>query len=119
MPDVKQAHLQTAQSPHAVQSLQKSLLCPPGKTKNLPSLKNKTLPTRNPTDKKGMKEIVDKQKGMSLDKKEGQLVTCGIFYCRNSAEINGCSSLQASSRFDSAVLRNRQQKHTAIRYGQA
>ena len=97
MPDVKQAHLQTAQSPHAVQSLQKSLLCPPGKTKNLPSLKNKTLPTRNPTDKKGMKEIVDKQKGMSLDKKEGQLVTCGIFYCRVSAEINGYGSLQTSS----------------------
>jgi len=60
-----------------------------------------------------MTELIDNNKGMSLDKKEGQLVTCGIFYCRNSTEINGCSSLQASSRFDSEVLRNRQQKHTA------
>jgi len=41
-----------------------------------------------------------------------------MFYCRNSAEINGCSSLQTSSWFDSDVLRNRQQKHTAVRYGQ-
>ena len=73
------------------------------------------MPTRNLTDKTRMTELIDNNKGMSLDKKEGQLVTCGIFYCRNSAEINGCSSLQASSRFDSAVLRNRQQKHTAIR----
>jgi len=40
-----------------------------------------------------------------------------MFYCRNSAEINGCSSLQTSSWFDSDVLRNRQQKHTAVRYG--
>jgi len=50
--------------------------------------------------------------------KDKQLVTCGIFYCRDSAEINGCGSLQTSSWFDSDVLRNRQQKHTAIRYGQ-
>jgi hypothetical protein len=41
------------------------------------------------------------------------MVTCGIFYCRDSAEINGCGSLQASSQFDSNLLRNRQQKHTA------
>ena len=60
-----------------------------------------------------MTELIDNNIGMSFDKKEGQLVTCGIFYCRNSTEINGCSSLQASSRFDSEVLRNRQQKHTA------
>ncbi len=45
-----------------------------------------------------------------------QLPTCGIFYCRDSAEINGCGSLQTSSLLDSDVLRNRQQKHTAIRY---
>jgi len=51
--------------------------------------------------------------------KEAQQPTCGIFYCRNSAEINGCSSLQTSSRLDSDVLRNRQQKHTAHRYAQA
>ena len=51
--------------------------------------------------------------------KNGQLVTSGIFYCRVSAEINGCGSLQTSSWFDSDVLRNRQQKHTADRYAQA
>ncbi len=43
-------------------------------------------------------------------------ITCGIFYCRVSAEINGCGSLQTSSWLDSDVLRNRQQKHPAIRY---
>ena len=48
-----------------------------------------------------------------LKYKNGQLVTGGIFYCRDSAEINGCGSQQTSSRFDSGVLRNRQQKHTA------
>ena len=53
-----------------------------------------------------------------LRDKNAQLVTGGIFYCRDSAEINGCVSLQTSSWFDSEVLRNRQQKHTAIRYTQ-
>jgi len=43
-------------------------------------------------------------------------LTCGIFYCRDSAEIKVCGSLQTSSQLDSDVLRNRQQKHTAIRY---
>jgi len=47
--------------------------------------------------------------------KTNETPTCGIFYCRDSAEINGCGSLQTSSRLDSDVLRNRQQKHTAIR----
>jgi len=50
--------------------------------------------------------------------KNGQLVTGGIFYCRDSAKMNGCGSLQTSSWLDSDVLRNRQQKHTAIRYRQ-
>jgi hypothetical protein len=81
-------------------------------------LKNKTLHTHNPADKSGMREQIDYYNGMSLDKKEGQLVTCGMFYCRNSAEIKVYGSLQTSSRFDSIVLRNRQQKHTAIRYAQ-
>jgi hypothetical protein len=49
---------------------------------------------------------------------ECQPITCGIFYCRDSAEINGSGSLQTSSWFDSDVLRNRQQEHTAVRYGQ-
>jgi len=47
-----------------------------------------------------------------------EAITCGIFYCRDSAEINGCGSLQTSSWLDSDVLRIRQQKHTAIRYEQ-
>lgn len=42
-----------------------------------------------------------------------QLLTCGMFYCRDSAEINSSGSLQTSSRFDNDVLRSRQQKHTA------
>ena len=45
--------------------------------------------------------------------KVGQQVTGGIFYCRDSAEIKVCGSLQTLSRLESAVLRNRQQKHTA------
>ncbi len=46
---------------------------------------------------------------------ENRLLTCGIFYCRVSAEMKGCGSLQTSSWLDSVVLRNRQQKHTAVR----
>jgi hypothetical protein len=42
-----------------------------------------------------------------------EMLTCGIFYCRVSAEINGIDSLQTSSLLDSDMLRNRQQKHTA------
>jgi len=57
------------------------------------------------------------------DKMTGKInnetLTCGIFYCRDSSEINVCGSLQTLSRFDSEVLRSRQQKHTASRYGQA
>ena len=45
------------------------------------------------------------------------MLTGGIFYCRDSAEINDCGSLQTSSWLDSDMLRNRQQKHTAIRCG--
>ena len=41
------------------------------------------------------------------------MLTGGIFYCRDSAEINDCGSLQTSSWLDSDMLRNRQQKHTA------
>ena len=80
--------------------------------------KNKTLPTLNQPDKNKMTEHAEYIRGMSLENKEGQLVTCGIFYCRDSAEINGCGSLQTSSWLDSEVLRNRQQKHTANRYRQ-
>jgi len=45
--------------------------------------------------------------------KEHQAVTGGIFYCRVSAEMKSCGSLETLYRFDSDVLRNRQQKHTA------
>ena len=107
-------------SPYTYQSLQKSMLFPTlSKNKKPPPLKkNKTLPTHNPTERNLMTETFEIQKGMSFDKKEGQLVTCGIFYCRDSANMKGCGSLQTSSRFDSEVLRNRQQKHTAVRYNQ-
>jgi len=48
--------------------------------------------------------------------KEAQQPTFVIFYCRNSAEIKVCGLLPTLSQFDSEVLRNRQQKHTANRY---
>ena len=117
-PSLKQAHLQAAASPDTNQSLQKSLLSQTlwKNKKSSPLKKNKTLPTLNPTDRRIMIEIIEKQNSMSLEKKEGQLVTCGIFYCRVSDEINGCGSLQTSSWLDNDVLRNRQQKHTAIRW---
>jgi len=54
-----------------------------------------------------------------LKYKNGQAITCGIFYCRVSANMKGCGSLQTLSWFDSDVLRNRQQKHTAVRYHKA
>jgi hypothetical protein len=59
------------------QSLHKSILSPAlRKNKKSPHLKkNKTLPTHSPTDKNGMTEPNDNQKGMSLEKKEGLLVT--------------------------------------------
>jgi hypothetical protein len=64
--------------------------------------------------RKGIPEMKNNLK--PLTDKNAQLVTCGIFYCRDSAETNGCGSLQTSSRLDSDVLRNRQQKHTAVRW---
>lgn len=39
-------------------------------------------------------------------------------YCRDSAEINGCSSLQTLSWLDSQELRNRQQNIPPKRYGE-
>jgi len=116
-PTLKAYTFASRTSPFTNQSLQKSMLFPSLRKnkKSPPFKKNKTLPTHNPTDRKRMIEIVEKQNGMSLDKKEGQLVTCGIFYCRDCAEINGSGSLQTLLRFDSDVLRTRQQKHTAVR----
>ena len=67
-------------SPDTNQSLQKSMLFPTlRKNKKSPPLKkNKTLPTHHQTDQNGMTDTVDKLKGMSLEKKEGQLVTKAI-----------------------------------------
>jgi hypothetical protein len=46
------------------------------KNKKSPLLKkNKTLPTHYPTAKNEMTVLIDYYNGMSLDKKEGQLVT--------------------------------------------
>ena len=36
--------------------------------------------------------------------KKYDTLTCGIFYCRESAEINGCGSLQTSSWFGGDAL---------------
>jgi len=118
MPTHKAYTFASRTSPDTNQSLQKSMLSPTlRKNKKSPlSLKNKTLLTHNPTDNNGMTEQTENFKGMSLEKKEGQLVTGGIFYCRDSAEIIGCGSLQTSSWLDSDVFRNRQQKHTAIHW---
>ena len=79
------------------------------------------------TDTKKTKSFKDRENGMTelknylkpLTDKNAQLLTCGIFYCRVSANLKGCGSLQTSSWLDSDVLRNRQQKHTAIRCASA
>ena len=52
------------------------------------------------------------KKGLKIKHKG---ITCGIFYCRDSAEMKVCNSLQPSSWLDSEELRSRQQKHTAVR----
>jgi len=43
--------------------------------KSSPLNKNKTLPKRNPAGESRMTELIDNNKGKSLEKKEGQLVT--------------------------------------------
>ncbi|MBM3435563.1 MAG: hypothetical protein FJY07_05015 [Bacteroidetes bacterium] len=53
--------------------------------------------------------------GLQGWKTEHQAVTDGIFYCRDSAEINGCGSLQTSSWLDSDVLRIAKRHHTRDR----
>ena len=69
------------------------LFQPQRKNKKSPlSKKNKTLPTHNPTDKNVMTETVEKQKNMSLDRKEGQLVTRYIKNWADSAKFEVCSS---------------------------
>ncbi len=72
----------------------------------------------HPTPTHGQKDNAAKIKDRLRNDKNVQLVTCGIFYCRDSANMKGCGSLQNSSWLDSDVLRNRQQKHTAVHCSQ-
>jgi hypothetical protein len=86
----------------------------------LPTLKKiKNADTRANTERQESKMIMTEKlnidNGLQDWKTEHQAVTIGIFYCRDSAEINVCGSLQTLSWLDSEVLRNRQQKHTAVR----
>lgn len=64
-------------SPYTNQSLQKSMLSTTLRKnkKSSPLNKNKTLPKRNPAGESRMTELIDNNKGKSLEKKEGQLVT--------------------------------------------
>lgn len=96
----------TANPKHAIE-----LVCLPPLT--LPTLKK----TKSFKDRENvMSELKNNLK--PLTDKNAQLVTRGIFYCRVSANIKVFSSLETLYQFDSDILRNRQQKHTAIRYGQ-
>ena len=128
MPAHLQAHCQSPTSQRFNQSFVKEL-AKPTREKNfkifLSRLKEK-IKTRQHTgdtdrkeneknDKFNMKEQFDSNSQTDMNR---QCITCGIFYCRVSAEINGCGSLQTSSWLDSDMLRNRQQKHTAKRWQQ-
>ena len=66
------------------------------------------MPTHSPTDKNVITEIVEKLKSMSLDKKEGQLVTRYIKNWADITEIKGCSTLQTLYQVDSESFRNAQ-----------
>jgi hypothetical protein len=108
-------------SPDTNQSLQKSMLSTTliKNKKSSPLKKNKTFPALNLTDKNGMTELIDNNKGMSLEKKEGQLVTRYIKNWADSTEIKSCSSLQTLYRFDTDMLRSAQLFIYRNRYGQA
>jgi hypothetical protein len=107
-------------SPDTNQSLQKSMLSTTliKNKKSSPLKKNKTFPALNLTDKNGMTELIDNNKGMSLEKKEGQLVTRYIKNWADSTEIKSCSSLQTLYRFDTDMLRSAQLFIYRNRYGQ-
>ena len=97
MPTHKAYTFASRTSPDTNQSLQKSMLSPTlRKNKKSPlSLKNETLQTHNPTDNNGMTEQTENIKGMSLEKKEGQLVTKAI--CNKG--FRGNSSILPRSNF--------------------
>jgi hypothetical protein len=117
-------HCQAAQSQAQTKACQR--VCLPQPIENfkifLPLFteKIKTLQHTSDTDRKendtndkfNMKVQFDSN--LRTDKNR-QCITGGIFYCRESANLKGCSSLQTSSWLDSDVHRNRQQKHTANR----
>jgi len=44
-----------------------------------------------------------------VERNNTETLTCGIFYCRDSAEINGSGLHYTSKWVDSEVLQNRQQ----------
>lgn len=96
----KNTHLQFARGNRKNQKLQESIFSPTReklKNKKSPLLKkNKTLLTHIPADKNEMTEQIENIKGMSLEKKEGQLVTGGIFYCRDSASFSVSASNKLS-----------------------
>jgi hypothetical protein len=48
-----------------------------------------------------------------LTDKNAQLLTGGIFYCRDSGYLSVSASNKLSCNLTRSVLRNRQQKHTA------
>ena len=97
MPTHKAYTFASRTSPDTNQSLQKSMLSPTLRKNKKSSLsfKNKTLPTHSPTDKYEMTEQAEKIKGMSLDNKEGLLVT----KCSSNKGFSGKSSILPRSNF--------------------
>jgi hypothetical protein len=87
------------------------------KNKKSPRIKkNKTLPTPSPTDKNGMTEPIDNYNGMSLERKEGLLVTKAI--CNKG--FRGNSSILPRSNFGVGGQESSPQSLTAYslkRYG--
>jgi len=91
--------------------------------KKLPTLKKiKNADTRADTEKQESKMTMTRKlnndNGLRGQTKEHQAVTRGIFYCRICGLFEVGSSYETLYQLDKEVLRNRQQKHTAIRYAQ-
>jgi hypothetical protein len=97
MPTHKAYTFASRTSPDTNPSLQKSMLSPTRrKNKKSPiSLKNKTLQTHSPPDSNGITEQTENIKGMSLEKKEGLLVT----KCSSNKGFSGNSSILPRSNF--------------------
>lgn len=97
MPPHKAYTFTSRTSPDTIQSLQKSMLSPTLRKnkKSSLSLKNKTLQTYSPSDSNGITEQTENIKGMSLEKKEGQLVT----KCSSNKGFRGISSILPRSNF--------------------